>query len=488
MDFLRQKTDKNPYKTIRHMDNPSIARKLKTANRTWIRPFQDGAGTRYQQIARQIVDAVKDGVLLPGDRLPPQRDLAQVMGVDLTTVTRAYAEVRSAGLLDAQGAGGTYIASAAAGVGSTTVDLAMNTPPLLGSAMFARLMQAGMTHVQETQSSGELMSYHVGAGTKADRDAAAAWLQPMLGRVDPERVVICPGAQPTLAALILARTQSGDLIASDGLTYPGLLSAARVLQRSVVPVAADAEGVIPDALDESCKAKPIKLVYLTPTIHNPTTATMSAQRRQDILHVAGKHRLVIVEDDPYWLLAGDAPPPLAAMAGHVPVFYLSTLSKCLAPGLRTAYLVVPRSEPLEPILDALRAINWMPTQSMASMASYWIRSGQAQDLLQKIRGETGQRQKLAQRILNGQASAHPHGLHLWLALPPRLDQYRLIQTAREQGLGVTSSDVFGVEEAMPQSIRVSLGGAADQPSLKGALERFADILATDAPYRRSVVV
>lgn len=81
------------------------ARKLKNPNRAWIRPLIEQGGARYQQIVRQIATAVDDLVLRPGDRLPPQRELATALGVDLTTVTRAYSELRALGLLEAQGAG-----------------------------------------------------------------------------------------------------------------------------------------------------------------------------------------------------------------------------------------------------------------------------------------------------------------------------------------------------------------------------------------------
>ena len=472
------------------MDTLPTDRKLKKPNRAWVRPFEEGAGARYQQIARQIVNAVKDGVLRPGDRLPPQRDLAQAMGVDLTTVTRAYSEVRLAGLLDAHGAGGTFIATSAVDR-ERTVDLGMNIPPLLPSPSFARLMESGLAQVRHQLGGGELMSYHVGAGSRGDREAAATWLEPALGRVNADRVVVCPGAQSALAALLLTRSQPGDTVVTDSLTYPGFLAAARFLQRNVVQVGADPDGMLPDELDKVCKKNRPSLIYLVPSIHNPTAITMPAQRRHDIYAVASRHQIAIIEDDPYWLLAGDAPPPLAALQPSgkgAPVFYLSTLSKCLAPGLRTAYLVAPPSEPLEPILDALRSITLMTPQAMVSMATHWIRSGAAREMLQKIQQEMGKRQKLAAHILPGIQGFHPHGLHLWLALPPKLDQYRLIQTAQEQDLGIASSEAFSVADVTPNALRVSLGGAVDQASLKTALEKLADILANGRNQRMAVIV
>jgi DNA-binding transcriptional MocR family regulator len=133
---------------------------------------------------------------VPATGPPPQRDLAQQVGVDLTTVTRLR-RLREAGLLDAQGAGGTFIALSA-GNRSTSVDLSMNIPPLLGSAVRTG-MEAGFQHVGQQLGQGELMSYHVGAGTREDRAAAVQWLSPVLGTVGADQVVICPARRPRCA-------------------------------------------------------------------------------------------------------------------------------------------------------------------------------------------------------------------------------------------------------------------------------------------------
>ncbi|WP_313643001.1 PLP-dependent aminotransferase family protein [Stenotrophomonas sp.] len=470
------------------MQQPAAGRRLKKPNRTWVRPFAEGSGPLYLQIAQQVRDAVDDGVLQPGDRLPPQRDLAQLMGVDLTTVTRAYAELRQSDLLDAQGAGGTFIAMSA-GNSATSVDLSMNIPPLLGSSPFAQSMERGFQQLSQQLGQGELMSYHVGAGSRDDRAAAVQWLAPILGNVSAERVVICPGAQAALCAIVLAKTQPGDLIAAEQLTYPGLLAAARVLHRGIVSIAMDAEGMLPDALEAACQQRKPALIYLIPTIQNPTTATMSQARRAAILAIARRHGIAVVEDDPYWLLAADAAPPLAVDShADAPVYYVSTLSKCLAPGLRTAYLVVPPGEPMEPLLDALRSIALMPTQSMVAVASHWIRSGQADEMVRRFQQELRQRQQIAARILPKPYQAHPYGLHVWLPLPPRLDQYRLIQAAQAQGLGIASSEAFSIEEQAGNAIRLSLGGAVDQHSLAAALTKLTEVISAAPETRTQAIV
>lgn len=471
------------------------SRKLKNPNRAWIRPLTEQGGARYQQIVRQIATAVDDLVLRPGDRLPPQRELATALGVDLTTVTRAYSELRALGLLEAQGAGGSYIKRKASGP-DTTVDLGMNIPPLLDGSFFAQLMRAGVAHAQERMGSGDpLMSYHVGAGAPVDRQAAAAWLQPMLGAVDPGRIVICPGGQSALGALLLTCSRPGDGVLTEGLTYPGLLAAAQTLDRSVVAVAADAQGMSPDALEDACARGGARVLYLNPTIHNPTTRTLSAERRAALHAVASRHGLAIIEDDPYWRIAGDAPAPLAALSGQsgakhgAPVYYISTLSKCLAPGLRTAFIAMPHGAAITPVLDALRSISLMPASWMTAVATHAIETGMAHDMVKLVRHELAQRQRLAGRLLPQGVQCHPHGLHLWLELPPLADPYRLIQIAQQRGVGVADADAFRADESVHKALRISLGGAMSQEQLRVALEKLSAILQEEhRPARATGIV
>ncbi|SDD96232.1 DNA-binding transcriptional regulator, MocR family, contains an aminotransferase domain [Cupriavidus sp. YR651] len=466
----------------------SAAKRPRSSNLSWVHPLESGAGPRYMQIARQIAGAVEGGVLRPGDRLPPQRELAQLLKVDLTTVTRAYSEIRLLGLLDAQGSGGSYITSRISTVepADGAIDVSMNAPPLLAGPLPVRLQRAASTHVAYRASEDVLMSYQVGAGTKADRDAGALWLKPMLGRVDGQQIIVCPGAQSALAALLLTQTREGDTVVAEPLTYPGFLAAARLFRRNVAPVVSDAQGMRPDALEAACIKHRPGLIYLTPTIKNPTATTMTEQRRRDIYAIATRYGVGIVEDDPYWLLAGDAPPPIATLMGRSrgsPVFYISTLSKCLSPGLRTAYLVMPPSRPIAPVLDALRCMVLMPAGWMTAMATQWIQSGGALKLLGAIREELAARQHLAASILPEAAVGHPYGLHRWLPLPSSWDQFRLVQFAREQGLDVTASYAFAVSETVPNAVRISLGGAVERVVLDAGLRRLAAMWSDSAPQR-----
>ena len=305
----------------------------------WVGSFVAGGGPRYLQIVGFIERAIADGALHAGDRLPPQRQLAAQLGVDLTTVTRGFTEARRRQLIDARGALGTFVAAPKVEL-AQRVDLGMNIPPPPAGVDLEALLRKGVTQVLIHSDIDLLMTYHLGGGSDAERDAGAQWLRPMLGRTDAARVVVCPGAQSALAALILATTQPGDAVLTEPLVYPGLPLAARQLGRRVETVEVDADGMRPDALEAACRQHGARLVYLNPTLQNPTAHTMPESRRLDIAKAAARCDATIIEDDPYWLFANDAPAPIARSMPRQ-VCYLSTLSKCLSPGLRTAFVVLP---------------------------------------------------------------------------------------------------------------------------------------------------
>lgn len=451
----------------------------------WLRQLDPAAGPRYLQIVGLIESAVETGTLRPGDRLPPQRSLAGLLDVDLTTVTRAYAEARHRNLLDAVTGRGSFVSARKEQFGPP-IDLSMNIPPAPKGVRLAELMQRGIAEVLARSSADLLMTYHVGPGALADRAAGCAWLEPLLGRIEPQRLVIAPGAQPALVALLTSLAAPGATILTEPLTYPGLLAAARQRGLQAVPVAADADGIMPEALEDAARAHGAKLLCLTPTIQNPTTITMPARRRHEIVEVARAHDLTIVEDDPYSLLAGDAPPPFAALAPER-TYHVSTLSKGLTPGLRTAFVVTPVGAEPDAFVAALRALVLMPSPLMTALATHWIRVGAAGDLLKGVREEAAARQVLARSILPGTAQAHPNGLHVWQPLPAHWDRYRLIEAVRQHGLGVTPSDAFAVEGRAPDAVRISLGGVAERARLVEALRTLAAVMGDQRSRSHAVV-
>ncbi|MGX4641402.1 aminotransferase-like domain-containing protein [Massilia sp. SYSU DXS3249] len=441
----------------------------------WLPRLAGNKGPRFLQIADALQAAVADGSLRPGDRLPPQRRLAAQLDVDLTTVTRAYDEARRRNLLEGRGARGTYVAAPKVEL-TSILDLSMNTPPPPGGVDFDDLLKQGLSQVLMRADNASLMTYHLGGGSDSDRKAGATWLAPMFGQPDSRDVVVCPGAQAAIAALILALTNPGDIILAEPTTYPGLRAAATQFGRHLIAVEADRHGMLPESLEEACRRHKPGLVYLNPTLQNPTATTIPDRRRKELAGIATRCNVRIVEDDPYWLLADAPPPPIATFApSHV--YYISTLSKCLTPGLRVAFVLIRDPHERERFLAALRSFALMAAPLTAALATQWILDGSADRLLEGVRKEARLRHRMARDVLAGRYSGSGDGLHVWLELPAYWNSSQLARAADSEGIAVTPAEAFATGSGSANAIRISLGSIKDRGRLRAGLQRLSQLLA-----------
>ncbi len=455
----------------------------------WLGAIDPRGGPLFLQIVQSLEDGIAAGRLHEGDRLTPQRAVAAHLGVDLTTVTRAYAEARKRHLLVADGARGTFVAARKMDL-QAMVDLSLNIPPPPTEPDLHELLKHGLAQMLLRTDVDLLMTYHLGGGSHADRAAGARWLAPMLGDIGPERVVASPGSQAALSALILASTRHGGVLLCEPLVYPGFRAAAAQLGRRVEDVAIDDEGMLPSALEQVANRTGARLLYLNPTIQNPTTVTMPERRRRAIAKTAARLDLQIIEDDPYWLLADDAPPPLARLAPER-VHYVSTLSKCLSPGLRTAFVVFPDAARQAAFLSALRSFSLMRAPLTAVLVTQWLQDGTAQRVLAGVRAEARARQGLAAHVF-GTGLAHRHmsrdGIHLWLVLPGYWTAEAFARAARDEGLSITPSNAFSSGPSDVNAIRISLGGGRDKKRIALALSRLSGLLASKPSTQHAVVI
>lgn len=466
----------------------------------WTPDITGAAGPIYRALADAIGAAVASGALRPGERLPTHRALAQALGLDLTTITRAYAEARRRGLLEATIGRGTFVrrhrppaAASRAEEGGGPVDLGMNMPPQPAGLALPDLLQRGLAGLLVRGDAAELLTYRSGAGSTEERAAGAVWLRPTLGAVDLSRILVCPGAQPALLAVLGALAGPGDVLLTEAFTYPGLRGVAAALGLRLVGVAADGEGLYPDALEAACRETGARALYCIPTVQNPTTATMPPARRQAIAALARRHGLSIVEDDAYGLLPSTPLPAIGSLAPEL-TFHIATLSKVLTPALRIAYLVAPDAAGAARLASALRANVLMASPLLSGLVTAWIGDGSAGAILAAVRRECVARQRIARDILpRGAFEAHPEGLHLWLRLPARWDRLHFAAHLRRQGdLAVVPGDAFAAgaaaDAALAGRVRLSLGAAPGREALRTALRFVAGALAEERPTPFAEVV
>ncbi|APG91646.1 PLP-dependent aminotransferase family protein [Sinorhizobium americanum] len=457
---------------------------------SWVPMLGKARGPRYLAIADQIAADSAAGRLPAGTRLPPQRALAAALGIDFTTVSRAYNEARRRGLIEGRVGQGTYVRARPRGAGRSSsaglVDMSMNLPPLFDDPALAERLWRDIADLQHEQGLAVLMRYQPVGGARQDRAAGAAWLKPRLGEVSPERLLVCPGAQGALLAVLGTLATKGDRICAEALTYPGLRSVAAYLGIEVLGVAMDEEGLVPEAFEAVCREQRPKVLYCNPTLHNPTTATLPLKRREAIVAIARRYGVAIIEDDAYGALPAAPVPPFAALAPDL-VYHVAGLAKCLSPALRIAYLVVPNPIAAGRLESAIRATVGMASPLSAAIATRWIGEGTAQAVLTAIRGEAGRRQKLVAASLPGaDVLTDRESFHLWLRLPAHWNRGEFAARLRAAGTSVVASDAFALSEP-PEAVRLGLGAPETKADLQGSLDVISDLLA-QSPAALNLVV
>jgi len=447
----------------------------------WMPDISHRGAPRYLAIADAIAGDIDSGRLSPADRLPPQRALAAVLGIDFTTVARGYVEAKKRGLIESRVGQGTFVTASARRRHlqmvrrPEIVDLSMNLPPEPDDPALLDRMQDGWDAI--SRDLVLLMRYQGFGGVADDKAAASAWLSRRGLVPQQDRVFIVPGAHPALLGIMGLLAKPGDTILAEAITYPGTRSIAGQLGLSLVGLPMDDEGVDADAFADACRRLAPKALYLNPTLLNPTTHTISEGRRIALTEVARRYGVPVIEDDPYGLLPADGPPAFAALMPEL-TWHIAGLAKCLGAGLRVAYVVVPDNRSGWSFAASLRAATVMASPVTVALATRWINDGTGDALLAAVRRESAARQLMASSILQGATfRTDPAGFHLWLSLPSAWTRSAFVGHMRASGIGVVASDPFTTGDTPPEAVRVCLGGPIDREQMRGALEFMAHALA-----------
>lgn len=458
----------------------------------WVPHIGKSTRPHYIAIADAIETDMRAGRLAPNDRLPPQRQLAEQLGLNFTTVARAYVEAQRRGLIESRVGAGSFVRTLAAAPSPRQarplqlVDLTMNLPPEPQDPALVERMRRGLAEIGADLQA--LLRYQGFGGAPADKAAAITWLARHRVEVPADRVLICPGAHAALMAIMSTILRAGDTIACESLTYPGARAIAAQLGLTLIGLAMDEQGIDAAAFEEACQSRGVKALYCNPTLLNPTTATITTRRRHDLIAVARRHGVKIIEDDAYGCIPVSPPPAFAALAPDI-TYYVAGLAKCLGAGLRVAYLVAPDVRSAWPLAAFLRASTVMASPLTVALATHWIEEGIAEDVLTTIRTESRARQSLVRDILPaGTWQADPEGFHVWVNLPAPWSRASFTGHMRNSGIGVVGSDAFVVSREPPEAVRVCLGGLADRKAAQHALEYLADALIHPAPAATASVI
>ncbi len=308
-------------------------------------------------------------------------------------------------------------------------------------------------------------------GSLENRALAAAWLNTPVARV-----LIAEAGHHGLLASLMAASLVGKTVAVEALTYPWFVRQAQMLNMRVVPIALDVECMIPEALRAACNREKIDAIYSMPSLHNPTGAVASLARRQAIVSVARDHNLTIIEDAAYAFLLPNEPPRYTTLAPER-AFYIESLSKRAAPGLRTAFVVSPEHLATQTEL-ALRLVASGSSTLLASLGCAMAADGSLAAIIGAKRKEGALRQAKAITILKGlEMITTPNSWHLWITLPDGLGTDEDIELECEsRGVLITGAKWFTAPDTkVPRAVRIGLGGETEWQRVEEGLKVFTEI-------------
>jgi DNA-binding transcriptional MocR family regulator len=460
--------------------------------RNWSPKVGNGQQALYRRILTALEADMRAGTLRPGARLPPQRDLAKKLKLSVGTVTKAYVEAENRGLVTSRVGRGTFVADpwGQSDVSlddlERTIDLSLNVIP---SQPASRRLADSLSQLKRRSDFADTLAYAPPDGFDGHKQAAATWLVHEAGfETDWKQIIMTTGAQHGIALAVGALCKAGDQVLCESATYYGIRSIAEQADIGLCGVALDDEGMIPEALDKAALATKAKVLYVMPSCQNPTARTMGRRRRDELVAIARKRKLTIIEDDVYAMFPHGRSlrhPTLAQLAPER-TLYVSSVSKSLAPGLRVGFMVCPPTWH-ETILRGVRASIFAPATLGAMMFAQWVDDGSAYEIAAAVRTEVAERAQIAREVLGKQLDNPIHDLpHFWIELA-ELDAERVAGHAMRAGVMVTPPRIPVVRNDLISGLRVCIGAALTKEQLMRGLGLLQSALTSNAGADMAVV-
>ncbi len=444
----------------------------------WVPTLPQDGSPRYAAFVAALEADIVSGQVKPGMRLLPQREMAQRLSLSVGTISKAYAEAELRGLISGEVGRGTFVQRRRPeqrnGLGATngSVNLALNVPPYTGED---EIIAAVLANIAAEGDLANLLGYMPHQGLLRHREAIAGWIGSLGVRISPDHLFITHGGQHALAVALGMVATNGHTVLTETFTYSGMIALSAQNGYQLRGVATDAYGLIPDALDDAFRETGARVLFSMPTLQTPTGAVMSEERRDAVAEIIRKHDAYLVEDDAYAFLF--AVPP-RTISSRIPdrSFYVVSLAKCLAPGLRIAAMIVPEAF-RDRCNNGVRATGWMATPLMAEVAARLIHNGALNEQVRRKREKATIRNAIADRALGDWLPpllSQP-GFHRWLPLPAGRMLNSLITQAAQAGITLAPPGALQQVDRGTLGVRLCLGHPSEA-DLERALVELRRIL------------
>ncbi|RJE80061.1 PLP-dependent aminotransferase family protein [Paracoccus sp. JM45] len=449
------------------------------------------SGPKFRALASALRLAARSGELAPGTRLPPMRDLAWRLKVTTGTVARAYQLAATEGVVESHVGRGSFIAPpkprrpmpAPLLYESLDKPLSADGPVDLRIPQLPDCGQADIIGQHLADLGAELgvdvLDYTPLSRDKHCRQTLLDWLSVRpLGDVAADDLVLTHGGQNAIMLVMsLCLVDQPAKVLIESLIYPGVIQAARMMRADALPVEMDDQGMLPEALDRAARNSGARLVCLTPSAQNPTLAGMGPERRAEIIKVARRHDLQIIEDECF--ASGpdaNAPPSLRALAPER-VWHVTSLSKIIAAGLRFGILVCPPEMGQTGRIAAQHSHMGL-SLPITGLVTRLIASGDARRIARNVHQLVEDRRELALHHLEGLEIVSKSGVPMiWLALPKPWKSQDFVTRAAASGIIVRPSGDFVTDgtDIRIEGVRIALNGRMPKDKLSEALRSLGDM-------------
>lgn len=462
----------------------------------------------YRQIVKQFESLIVNGELPPGSLLPTERELAKRLGVNRSTVSVAYDELRSRGLIHSVQGSGTRVSEDIWGASLRTPNWRSYTEtsffrPTL--PMVRRIWDAGKDprniNLARAEISPDLwptavlkqllsdvspmmsLGYGDPRGEQCLRFAVSEHVRQHFGlHATPEQILITAGAQQAIHLIIQSLLQPGDAVALEKPSYAYSLPVLASAGLRLFPIRMDENGLVPDDVLTLHEKHRIRMVLVNPTHQNPTGTTLNLGRRRKLLEICGDLGVPIVEDDAYGALNLEtefvAPRPVASMeGGEHQVLYIGTLSKTIAPGLRIGWITGPKSV-IDRVAEVKEQIDFGASVISQVVAAKLLTSGVWEKQVEKLLVTLRQRRDTMVRCLREHVgdklefSIPRGGYHLWARLKKPVPETTLLDAVIRHGVLVVPGRVYGSDHGY---IRLTFANSTAE-QIQAGIRRLGDAL------------
>lgn len=433
----------------------------------------------YLSLASLLEHDILNGYLAPGTKLPPQRELADFLDANLTTITRAYKHCELKGLIYGVTGSGTFVSPNAAR--SITISKDKMREECIDLGLVGSFEQNSNMIVAEAaknvmqKSYLELLfDYNDPTGIPHQKKAALNWMETFGIHAKAENTAIVSGAQNALTVTLLALFEPGKRIAVDTFTYSNFIEIAKMFRIKLIPIPGDEHGMLPVELDHQCRQLDIHGVFLMPSCSNPTTVMISNQRKKELADVIRKHQLIVIEDDIHAFLSSgmidDYGQPMFQLLPEQTVYICST-SKSICSGLRIAYIVFGDAFKAK-IIDAIFNINVKTSSLDAEIITELILTGKADAIVEeKKRLALSANRLFSELFPRVPHPGHPLSLFRWLPLQGNVNGASMESYFLDKGIRVYHSDRFLSGARIKDNyLRVALSSTASLKELTRGLE------------------